>query len=161
MPGKQTIDAVPLLASQDSECITKARSALLLGASTPAGEKRGVVNKQGVFVPSPLDGIGRIGYDEFKGLIIPMQRIGQRVIAGDVKLIVAHIMQEHIDAAQVIGGDVDFLPVVADTDALRPQNLGGLQQQGARAAGRVYKNAVFDTNRKSLLRHTSAEKDLK
>lgn len=56
-----------------------------------------------------------------------MQRIGQRVIAGDVKLIVTHIMQEHIDAAQVIGGDVDFLPVVADTDALRPQNLGGLQ----------------------------------
>lgn len=31
----------------------------------------------------------------------------------------------------------------------------------ATAAGRVYKNAVFDTNRKSLLRHISAEKGLK
>ena len=105
----------------------KGKVGLALGCQHTGRRKTGVVNKQGVFVPGPLDGIRRIGHDEFKGLIIPMQRIGQRVIAGDVKLIVTHIMQEHIDAAQVIGGDVDFLPVVADTDALRPQNLGGLQ----------------------------------
>ena len=31
----------------------------------------------------------------------------------------------------------------------------------AGVVGRIYKNAVFDTNRKSLLRHISAEKGLK
>ena len=31
----------------------------------------------------------------------------------------------------------------------------------ARIIRRIYKNAVFDTNRKSLLRHISAEKGLK
>ena len=34
-------------------------------------------------------------------------------------------------------------------------------QKHSAFAGRVYKNAVFDTNRKSLLRHISAEKGLK
>ena len=38
--GKQTMAAVPLGASQDRLCMIKARSALLLGASTPAGAKR-------------------------------------------------------------------------------------------------------------------------
>ena len=66
-----------------------------------------------------------------------MQRIGQRIIAGDIKLVITYIVQEHIDTAQVIGGNVNLLPIVADTDALRPQNLGSLQQQRARTAGGV------------------------
>ena len=41
MPGKQTIAAVPSVASQLRQCIIKAKSAFDLGASTPAGEKRG------------------------------------------------------------------------------------------------------------------------
>ena len=36
-----------------------------------------------------------------------------------------------------------------------------LAKKNSALAGRVYKGAVFDTNRKSLLRHTSAEKGLK
>ena len=34
-------------------------------------------------------------------------------------------------------------------------------QETTGTAGKVYKDAVFDTNRKSLLRHISAEKGLK
>ena len=34
-------------------------------------------------------------------------------------------------------------------------------EHAARTAGRIYKDAIFDTNRKSLLRHISAEKGLK
>jgi hypothetical protein len=41
------------------------------------------------------------------------------------------------------------------------QALGDLTQKYSCLTGRVYKNAVFDTNRKSLLRHISAEKGLK
>ena len=38
------------------------------------------------------------------------------------------------------------------------QPLGDLPQEHAAFAGRVYKNAVFDTNRKSLLRHIRLKK---
>ena len=34
---------------------------------------------------------------------------GQGVLAGDVELVKAHVMEEHIDAAKVVGGDVDLL----------------------------------------------------
>nr|DAU89441.1 MAG TPA: hypothetical protein [Caudoviricetes sp.] len=36
-----------------------------------------------------------------------------------------------------------------------------MDKHTTRATSRIYKNAVFDTNRKSLLRHISAEKGLK
>lgn len=45
--------------------------------------------------------------------------------------------------------------------ALFAHVLIGRQQKAAGAAAGIYKNAVFDTNRKSLLRHISAEKGLK
>ena len=54
IPGKQTIAAVPLVASQESECITNARSAFDFGASTPAGEKRGSLISTGLSSPSHL-----------------------------------------------------------------------------------------------------------
>ena len=39
--------------------------------------------------------------------------------------------------------------------------LNGLNKHTTRTATRVYKNAVFDTTEKSLLRHINAEKGLK
>lgn len=54
MPGKQTIAAVPLVASHARECMIKARSALDFGASTPAGEKRGSLIRTGLSSPSYL-----------------------------------------------------------------------------------------------------------
>jgi hypothetical protein len=53
-PGNSTIAAVPLLESQESICIVKARSALLFGARTPAGEKRGSLIRIGFSSPSHL-----------------------------------------------------------------------------------------------------------
>ena len=43
----------------------------------------------------------------------------------------------------------------------RMDETTGLDKHAAAAAGGVYKDAVFDTNRKSLLRRISAEKGLK
>ena len=44
---------------------------------------------------------------------------------------------------------------------LRAHEIVGIDKIVAGVVRRVYKNAVFDTNRKSLLRHISAEKGLK
>ena len=54
IPGKHTIAAVPFVASQESECIINARSALDLGARTPAGANRGSLIKSGLSEPAHL-----------------------------------------------------------------------------------------------------------
>ena len=61
----------------------------------------------------------------------------QCILVGDVELIKINIVQEHIDTAQVVGRQVDFLAEEALTDVFFAQNLSRLQQQRARAAGRV------------------------
>ena len=54
IPGKQTIAAVPLVASHERLCMIKARSALDFGARTPAGEKRGSLISSGFSSPAHL-----------------------------------------------------------------------------------------------------------
>ena len=54
MPGKHTIAAVPLDASHDKLCMINAISALLFGASTPAGADRGSLIKSGFSSPAHL-----------------------------------------------------------------------------------------------------------
>ena len=66
-----------------------------------------------------------------------MLRVGQRVLAGNVEPVVADVMHKHIDAAQVVGGDVDLLPEKADPHAIGPQHLHRFQQQRPRPAGGV------------------------
>ena len=63
--------------------------------------------------------------------------VGEGVAVGDVELFVVDVVQEHVDAAQVVGGEVHLLAVKALAHLVRPQHLGEFQQQGAGAAGRV------------------------
>ncbi len=100
------------------------------------GEAR-VVNEQGVAVARPLDGIGRVGDDGFKGLEAFMLGVEERVAQGDIELVVADVVQEHVDTAEVVGGQVDLLPVEALAHVLLAENFGEIQQQRARTAGRV------------------------
>ena len=44
---------------------------------------------------------------------------------------------------------------------LRAHEVVGIDEVVASVVGWVYKDAIFDTNRKSFLRHISAEKGLK
>jgi hypothetical protein len=53
-PGNSTIAAVPLVANQDKQCITKAKSAFDLGAKTPAGENLSSLISNGLASPSHL-----------------------------------------------------------------------------------------------------------
>ena len=66
-----------------------------------------------------------------------MLRFQQRVFQTDVEIVVVHVMQEHIDATEVIGGGIDFLSEVFQVWILLANSLGKLQQQRAGAAGRV------------------------
>ena len=56
-----------------------------------------------------------------------MLRIGQRVLTGNVEFIKFDVMQEHIDTAQVIRCDVDFLSKEAVADSVPSQHLFCLQ----------------------------------
>lgn len=160
IPGKQTIAAVPFAASHERLCMINAISALLFGASTPAGEKRGSLISSGLSSPAHLMEYG--GLDTISSNGSSSQCAGgQRILAGNIKFVISDVMQKHIDAAEVVSRDVDLLPVKAVTDGVLAKHLFGFQQQRPRPARGVYKNVVFDTNRKSLLRHISAEKGLK
>ena len=46
-------------------------------------------------------------------------------------------MQEHIDTTQVVGRDIDFLPIKAVSDGILTENLFRFQQQRTRAAGGI------------------------
>ena len=59
-------------------------------------------------------------------------------------------MQEHIDATQVVGRDVDFLTIEAVADCILTENLLRFQQQRTRTARRIYQNLIFDTKEKTL-----------
>lgn len=50
--GKQTMAAVPSVASHERLCMMNARSAFDFGASTPAGEKRGSLISVALSLPS-------------------------------------------------------------------------------------------------------------
>ena len=100
------------------------------------GEAR-VVDEQGVGVARPFDGVGRVGDDGFERLKIRVLWVEQGVAQGNVELVVADIMQEHVDAAEVIGGQVDLLPIKALADVVLAQDLGKVQQQRAGPAGGV------------------------
>ena len=56
------------------------------------------------------------------------------------------VVEEHVDTAQVVGGDIDLLAVEAVADSVTAQHLHSLQQQRAGAAGGVYKDVIFDTS---------------
>lgn len=123
--------------------------------------KSRVIYQNRVVVADPLDRVRRIADDDLKWLVVPMLRADKRVLVGDIELVKADVMQKHIDAAEVVCGEVDLLPEKALTNVFFSEYFCDLQKQRTGTAGRVYKNAVFDTNRKSLLRHISAEKGLK
>ncbi|MBT9137254.1 MAG: hypothetical protein DDT34_02342 [Firmicutes bacterium] len=53
--------------------------------------------------------------------------MSQRIPMRDIELVVVDIMQKHIDATEVIGGDVYFLSVEAQTDVLLAENFGELE----------------------------------
>lgn len=79
-------------------------------------------------------------------LPIPVLGVGQGILTSNIKLVKADVVEEHVDTAQVVGGDIDLLAVEAVADSVTAQHLHSLQQQRAGAAGGVYKDVIFDTS---------------
>ena len=69
----------------------------------------------------------------------------KRVTQLNIKLGIVHIMQEHIDAAQVVRRDIDFLPIEAITNGVLPQHLFSFQKERSAPTCRISKVSVFDT----------------
>ena len=99
--------------------------------------KTRVIDQERVIVTGPLDRIRRIGNNQFKGFVIPMLRIRQGILTGNGELIEADLMEEHVDAAEVVGRDIDLLAEEAVLDTVLAEDLHRLQQQGAGTAGGV------------------------
>lgn len=108
-----------------------------LGGQHPGRGEAGVVDEGGVAVPLPLDGVGGIGDDDLKRFLVPVLGVGEGVPVGDVELVIVDVVEEHVDPAEVVGGQVDLLAKETLAHHIPAQDLGSLQQQGARATGRV------------------------
>ena len=57
-----------------------------------------------------------------------MLRFDEGIPEGNTELLIVHPVQEHVDARQVVGGEVDFLAVEA-ADIVGSENLGKLEKQ--------------------------------
>ena len=99
--------------------------------------KSRIVDQCGVVVALPLGGVGRVGHDHLERFVVPVLGIDQRVAVGNVEMVVVHIVQEHVDAAQVVRGQVLLLAEKPLPDFILAQHLDRLQQQGTRTARRV------------------------
>ena len=88
------------------------------------GRESRIIDQDRVIVADPFDGVRRIADDDLERLVIPVLRADEGVLVGDIELVEADVVQEHIDAAEVVGGEVDLLTVEALTDVVFAQHLG-------------------------------------
>ena len=66
-----------------------------------------------------------------------MLRMQQSIPVGNIKLIIANIMQEHIDTAKVVRGQVEFLAKETLTDIPFTEDFCRFQKQRTRTAGGI------------------------
>ena len=75
-----------------------------------------------------------------------MLRADQGILPHDAEFVKFNVVQEHIDAAEVVSSQVDLLPEETALDVFLAQNFFHLQKQGAAAAGGIYKDVIFNTS---------------
>lgn len=113
--------------------------------------------------------VGGIHEDHIKLIFLGVVQhvLQQAVVVIDLGHV--HAVEQHVRHAEHIGellllnaidGAAEGFLIGHGGDVLL-QRFQPACEEAAGAAGEIYKDAVFDTNRKSLLRHISAEKGLK
>ena len=116
--------------------------------------KRNILNFQNYVAIDVNKGI-REGYiDSFQSFMESLIRSSKRRVTAKEAIRDVRNARISIDRVAVNCSVLDALH-------LSIQHLQRRGKEAAGSAGEVYKNAVFDTNRKSLLRHTRAEKGMK
>ena len=96
-----------------------------------------VVDKSNIIVALPLDRIRRVRNNHLKWFIVPMLWREKCILAGDIKLVVVNVVQEHIDTAEVVGGKVNLLTIETLTHIVLAEYLCRFEQQRTRTASRV------------------------
>ena len=84
-----------------------------------------------------MDRVWWIGNDSFKGFVIPVSRMGEGIPMGNVKFVIANIMEKHIDTAEVVCSNIDFLPEEALPYIFPADEFPRLQKKGAGTTGGV------------------------
>lgn len=144
-PGKAD-DGGGAVSGQPGEAVhNKSQVRLGLWCQHPGRGEAGVVDESGVAIPLPLDRVGGIGDDDLKRLVVPVFGVGEGVPVGNVKLVIVNVVEEHVDPAEVVGGQVDLLAKETLAHHIPAQDLGSLQQQGAGPAGGVRCHTEIDT----------------
>ena len=90
-----------------------------------------------------------------------MLRADQGILPHDAEFVKFNVVQEHINAAEVVSSQVNLLPEEAALDVFLAQNFFHLQKQGTAATGGIYVPTDFDTIEKAFSGVKTAEKGIK
>src|SRR3989338_302055 len=82
-----------------------------------------------------MNRVRRIGNYGIKRLIAPVFWIHKRVAVSNIKMIVVDVVQKHVDTAEVVGSEIDFLPKETLTNIFFTKDFSELKEQRARTAG--------------------------
>ena len=88
-----------------------------------------VIDEQRVVFPRPFFGVRRVGDNRLERLIVPVMRIDECVPMCNVEVVKVDVVQEHVDAAEVVRSDVLVLSVESVADVLPADDLGEFQQE--------------------------------
>ena len=115
----------------------KRHISLALGCKHTSRPKTFVIDKQRVFITLPFDGVRRIGDDGLERLVVPVFRMRQRVALRDVEFVEVDVVQEHVDAAEVVRREVDLLSEEAAAHLVLAEDFSELQEERAATAGGI------------------------
>jgi len=75
-----------------------------------------------------------------------MLRICKGILTSHIKFIKSYIVKEHINAAEVISCNINFLTIETCSNSIFSKNINSFQKQRTRTAGRIYKEVEFNTS---------------
>ena len=55
--------------------------------------------------------------------------IYKRIAVSNIKIVVVDIVQEHVDTAEVVGGEIDFLPIETQPNIFLARTLANLRAE--------------------------------
>ncbi len=96
-----------------------------------------IVDKRHVAVALPRHTVRRIAHNGIERFLTLMLGVEQRIALLNVEMVVIHIVQKHVHAAEVVSLEVNLLTEKALTHILCPQHTVEVEQQRTRTTGRV------------------------
>ena len=100
-----------------------------LGGEHSCRREARIVDERRVAVAVPAYRVWRIRDYHLERLVVPMLRRGQRIAKGDVELVVADVVQEHVYPAEVVGRYVYLLAEEAEANVVLAEHLRRLEKK--------------------------------